>query len=88
MSKYKLLMNMNASNGQLSNTAVCGSQRGASEATNTYSCSVATAQEKIKLLYPVDQQAKFFDLQAEADLLLKQLQALKQQRTEQPVSPI
>ncbi|WP_348253908.1 hypothetical protein [Leptolyngbya sp. AS-A5] len=40
------------------------------------------------MLYPVDQQAKFFDLQAEADLLLKQLQALKQQRTEQPVSPV
>lgn len=71
---------MNASNGQLSNTAVCDSQPGASE--------TKIAQEKIKLLYPVDQQAKFFDLQAEAELLLKQLQALKQQKIEQPVSSI
>lgn len=79
---------MNASNGQLKNTAVCESQSGASETANTYSCSVATAQEKVKLLYRADQQVKLLDLQAEAELLLKQLQALKQQKMEQPVSSI
>ncbi|MBE9013778.1 hypothetical protein IQ250_26680 [Pseudanabaenaceae cyanobacterium LEGE 13415] len=78
MSKYKLLINMNASNGQLSNAAVCDSQAGASETKMT--------QEKMNLLYRADQQVKLLDLQAEAELLLKQLQALKQQKTEQTVS--
>lgn len=80
MSKYKLLIDMNASNGQFSNAAVCDLQKSASE--------VPVAQEKVKLLYRADQQVKLLDLQAEAELLLKQLQALKQQRSEQPVSPI
>ncbi|BAU12853.1 hypothetical protein LEP3755_33850 [Leptolyngbya sp. NIES-3755] len=71
---------MNASNGQFSKAAVCDSQTGASE--------TMVSQEKVKILYSADQQVKLLDLQAEAELLLKQLQALKQQRTEQPVSSI
>lgn len=78
VSKYKLLIDMNASNDQLSKTAVCDSQLGASE----------IVQEKVKLLYRVDQQVKLLDLQAEAELLLKQLQALKQQKSEQTVSSV
>lgn len=78
VSKYKLLIDMNASTDQLSNTAVCDSRLGAS----------ATVQEKVKLLYPADQQVKLLDLQAEAELLLKQLQALKQQKTGQTVSSV
>ncbi len=80
MSKYKLLIDMNASNDQLSNTAVCDSQSGASV--------TAMTQEKMKLLYRADQQVKLLDLQAEAELLLKQLQALKQQKTGQTVSSV
>ncbi|MGG6265021.1 MULTISPECIES: hypothetical protein [unclassified Leptolyngbya] len=71
---------MNASNGQFSNAAVCDSQAGASE--------TKIVQEKVKLLYPADQQVKLLDLQAEAELLLKQLQALKQQKTERTVGSI
>ncbi len=71
---------MNASNGQLSNAAVCDSRTGASEPM--------IVQDKMKLLYRADHQVKLLDLQAEAELLLKQLQALKQQRTEHPASPI
>jgi len=71
---------MNASNGQFSSTAVCDPQASASE--------TPIVQEKVKLLYRADQQVKLLDLQAEAELLLKQLQALKQQRSEQPVIPI
>lgn len=60
--------------------AVCDLQTGASHS--------ASSLEKLKLLYGADQQEKLQDLQAEADLLLKQLQALKQQRTEQPVGTV
>lgn len=80
VSKYKSLIDMNASKNQLSNAAVCGSQPGASGINST--------QEKVKLLYRVDQQVKLLDLQAEAELLLKQLQALKQQKTGQTVSSV
>lgn len=72
-------MKGNASDGQ-SNTAVCEPQTGASSPTSSL--------EKLKLLYGADQQEKLQDLQAEADLLLKQLQALKQQRTQQPVGTV
>ncbi|BAS54530.1 MULTISPECIES: hypothetical protein [Leptolyngbya] len=71
-------MKSNASNGQFSNTAVCEPQTGASN----------PSLEKLKLLYGADQQEKLQDLQAEADSLLKQLQALKQQRTDQAVVTI
>ncbi|MCU0550680.1 MAG: hypothetical protein MUC48_15135 [Leptolyngbya sp. Prado105] len=71
-------MKSNASNGQFSNTAVCEPQTSASN----YSL------EKLKLLYGVDQQEKLQDLQAEADSLLKQLQALKQRRGDQTIATI
>ncbi|MBW4440755.1 MAG: hypothetical protein KME10_05875 [Plectolyngbya sp. WJT66-NPBG17] len=71
---------MNASNGQLSNAAVCDPQTGALVSS--------IAQDKVKLLYRADHQVKLLDLQAEAELLLKQLQALKQQKTEHPVGTI
>ncbi|HTL88468.1 MAG TPA: hypothetical protein VL134_03645 [Leptolyngbya sp.] len=67
-------MTSNASIRQSSNTAVCEPQTVVSETTLTI--------EKLKRLYRADQQTKLLDLQAEAELLLKQLQALKQQRTE------
>jgi hypothetical protein len=35
-----------------------------------------------KSLYQADHQVKFFDLQADAETLLQQLQSLKQQRSE------
>jgi hypothetical protein len=38
--------------------------------------------ESMKACYRADQQAKFLHLQAEADSLLQQLQAIKQQRQE------
>jgi hypothetical protein len=36
--------------------------------------------EAMKSQYQLDQQAKFLDLQAETELLLRQLQAIKEQR--------
>ncbi len=70
-------MKSNASNGQFSNSAVC-----APVDTNE-STLEEKSLEKMKSLYPIDQQTKLLTLQAEAELLLRQLQALKQQRTEQ-----
>ncbi len=42
--------------------------------------------EAMKSVYQADQQAKFLDLHAEADSLLRQLQSLKQQRTSHAAS--
>lgn len=61
-------MTPNASIGQFSNVAVCAQP--------------SLSLDKVKSLYRADQQVKLLDLQAEAESLLRQLQALKQQRTD------
>ncbi len=54
--------------------------------TQAQSAGSTVAQQRARLIeamksqYPVDQQVKYLHLQAEADSLLQQLQALKQQR--------
>lgn len=69
-------MKSNASNRQFGTSAVC-------EPQSTDLTQQEKSIEKVKSLYPADQQTKLLTLQAEAELLLQQLQALKQQRTEQ-----
>jgi hypothetical protein len=61
------------SNSQVSNGAVC-------ELHIDSAASFARSLELTKSLYQADQQAKFLNLQAEADDLLLHLQTLKQQR--------
>ena len=76
-------MSSNASNFQFSNcqsgnVAVC-------EPHLDTAAALAKSLEKMRSLYQADQQAKFLNLQAEAETLLYQLQELKQQRLSEEI---